>query len=114
MEKITLLFSSGQNLWAFKEQTSAINVTVQPKKNSITGLYGKQEINLAITRFNATTLSNQGGGRLLLIGKIKDFVYFHTEEFPSLSSIPSEKHFSPGKTNGFMSSARGGNESAIS
>lgn len=54
--KATLSFPSYQLLWLFKEQTQAINIHIEPKKNTITGLFAQNDIDKAIEQFHAVTV----------------------------------------------------------
>ena len=56
MKKVTFTFPSYDSLWMFKDKTKAINVKVVPKKNLMSGLFQKQEIELALQEFKATTI----------------------------------------------------------
>jgi len=53
MKKVTLTFPSYESVWLFKNHTNAINIRIEPKKNRICGLFGDDEINMAIIRFGA-------------------------------------------------------------
>lgn len=53
MQKVSFQFPNYQSLWLFKERTRAINVRVEPKNNRITGLFGQDEIDMAVKEFNA-------------------------------------------------------------
>lgn len=56
MEKVTFSFPNYDSLWSFKDKTKAINVVVVPKKNLISGVFPKQDVELAISQFNAITI----------------------------------------------------------
>lgn len=56
MQKITFAFPDHNSLWQFKNQTQAINVTITPKKNIISGLFLQQDVELAVHTFNAVTV----------------------------------------------------------
>jgi hypothetical protein len=54
MKKVTFMFPSYDSLWLFKEKTKAFNVRIEPKKNTISGMFQQQEIEMAVQQFNAT------------------------------------------------------------
>lgn len=56
MDKMTFTFPDHDSLWQFKNQTQAINVTITPKKNMISGLFQQHDITLAVNKFNAITI----------------------------------------------------------
>ena len=56
MKKVTFTFPTYDSLWIFKDRTKAINVKVIPKKNLMSGLIQKQEIELALQEFKAITV----------------------------------------------------------
>jgi len=56
LEKTTLEFPSYELLWAFKNQTRAIHIHIQVKKNIVTGTFSREEIEIAIEQFKATLL----------------------------------------------------------
>jgi len=58
MQKLTFSFPSYDSMWLFKEQSKAINVRIEPKKNLMTGLFVKQEIDLALQQYKATTIQH--------------------------------------------------------
>ena len=67
MKKVTLAFPDHHSLWSFKSLSNAINVTVCPRKNTMTALFTDEEINTAVLKFNAlliqpaiTTLNSSG------------------------------------------------------
>ena len=41
-------------MWKFKDQAKAINVEIMPKKNTISGLFAPQDIELAMGLFQAS------------------------------------------------------------
>jgi pentatricopeptide repeat protein len=53
MKKLTFLFTSYDDLWMFKDQSKAINVKVNPRNNLISGLFEKQDIEMALDVFHA-------------------------------------------------------------
>jgi hypothetical protein len=53
MQKVTLTFPNPDSLWLFKDRSKAINVAVAPAKNRMTGLFSSEEINIALTQFQA-------------------------------------------------------------
>lgn len=55
MHKITFTFPDHDSLWQFKNQTRAINVAIAPRKNMISGLFHQQDVELAVSKFNAVT-----------------------------------------------------------
>ena len=56
MQKVSFAFPDYHSLWLFKNQTRAINVSIIPKKNIITGLFLPKDVELAISKFNAVTV----------------------------------------------------------
>jgi hypothetical protein len=68
MQKVTLTFPNPDSLWLFKERSKAINVAVAPAKNMMTGLFSSEEINIALTQFEAVqtmrTLTNANASSL--------------------------------------------------
>jgi hypothetical protein len=58
MRKVTLAFPNPDSLWLFKDKSKAINVAVAPRKNTITGLFSSEEIDIALNEFQATQLIN--------------------------------------------------------
>lgn len=58
MRKITFTFPDYKSLWDFKDQTQAINVAITPKMNRIAGLFSSQEVDVALSKFNAVVLDN--------------------------------------------------------
>jgi len=59
MKKVTLAFPSYELLWTFKEKTKAINVTVKPRNNLMSGLFQPQEIEMATKEFKANTVQER-------------------------------------------------------
>lgn len=57
MEKVTFTFPSYDSLWLFKDKTKAINIKITPKKNSISGIFGKQDVELAVNQFHAVQMN---------------------------------------------------------
>lgn len=53
MKKVTFLFPTYSSMWSFKEKTKAINIVIAPKKNTMTGLFATQEIEMAVKSFQA-------------------------------------------------------------
>jgi hypothetical protein len=58
MQKITFAFPDHESLWQFKNQTQAINVAITPKRNTISGLFPQQDVELATNKFNAITIND--------------------------------------------------------
>ena len=56
MKKVTLTCPTYDSLWLFKEKTKAINIRIEPKKNTMSGLFQQHEVELAVEQFNANTL----------------------------------------------------------
>jgi hypothetical protein len=56
MQKITFVFPTYDSMWLFKYQTQAINVSMIPKKNIISGLFPQKDVEVAISQFNAVTV----------------------------------------------------------
>lgn len=59
MDKISFTFPDYDSLWQFKNQTQAINVTITPKKNRISGLFHQNDVELAVNKFNAVSVSEK-------------------------------------------------------
>lgn len=57
MQKFTFAFPDPISLWQFKSQVQAINVTITPKKNIISGLFPQQDVELALNTFKAIAIS---------------------------------------------------------
>ena len=58
MQKVTLSFPTYDSLWSFKDKSKAINVTVTPRKNTITGPFSSDEVDVAVQQFQAVRLAN--------------------------------------------------------
>jgi hypothetical protein len=58
MHKVTLTFPNPDSLWLFKDKSKAINVAVAPRKNTITGLFSPDEIDIAVKEFQAVQIMN--------------------------------------------------------
>lgn len=58
MQKSTLTFPDYDSLWSFKGRSSAINVTIAPKKNMMTGLFSLNEVETAVKEFHAIQTEN--------------------------------------------------------
>lgn len=56
MKKVTLLFPKHNSLWLFKEKSTAINVAITLKKNTITGLFSLDEVDIAVKEFEAVQM----------------------------------------------------------
>ena len=56
MKKVTLTFPTYDSLWLFKEKTKAINIRIEPKKNTMSGLFQQDEVQIAVEQFNANTI----------------------------------------------------------
>ena len=54
MKKETFIFPTYESMWKFKDQAKAINVEIMPKKNTISGLFAPQDIELAMGLFQAS------------------------------------------------------------
>lgn len=59
MDKISFTFPDHDSLWQFKNQTQAINVAITPKKNRISGLFHQHDVELAVNKFNAVSISEK-------------------------------------------------------
>jgi len=57
MKKVTLSFPTHDALWLFKEKSTAINVAITPKKNTITGLFSLDEVDMAVKKFEAVQIN---------------------------------------------------------
>ena len=53
MKKFSMTFPTYEALWQFKDQTKAINISIIPKKHTITGLFRSEEVDLAVKYFQA-------------------------------------------------------------
>ncbi len=53
MKKVTFLFPTYSSMWSFKEKTKAVNVVIVPKKNTMSGLFQAQDIDIAVKSFQA-------------------------------------------------------------
>ena len=53
MKKVSFTFPDYSSIWIFKEKTKGINIRIEPKKNVITGLFQKEEIEMAEKQFQA-------------------------------------------------------------
>lgn len=51
--KATLYFPSCDLLWSFKDQTRGLNLHITLRKNTMRGLFLKQDLELAVQRFKA-------------------------------------------------------------
>ncbi|HTM91183.1 MAG TPA: hypothetical protein VL095_02105 [Flavisolibacter sp.] len=58
MKKETLTFPDYESMWSFKEKTNAINIHIKPRKNKITGMFGPEELEVAMKEFQAVSTSN--------------------------------------------------------
>jgi hypothetical protein len=58
MPKVTLSFPNHDSLWSFKDNSKAINVAVTPRRNTITGPFSSEEVDIAVTRFQAVAVAN--------------------------------------------------------
>jgi hypothetical protein len=57
MPKVTLSFPTHDSLWSFKDNSKAINVAVTPKRNTITGPFSSEEVDIAVKRFKAVAVA---------------------------------------------------------
>lgn len=57
MKKVVLTFPNADSLWLFKDQTKAVNITISPKRNSISGLFTSEEVEMALHLFQAIQLN---------------------------------------------------------
>jgi len=55
MKRITFVFPTYDSMWQFKDKSKAINVEIIPKKNTISGLFDNDEIELAVKTFQASS-----------------------------------------------------------
>jgi hypothetical protein len=62
MHKVTLTFPNPDSLWLFKDKSKAINVAVAPRRNTISGLFSSDEIDIAVNEFKAVQLVNASTG----------------------------------------------------
>ncbi|MGZ3847449.1 MAG: hypothetical protein ACXVBH_15410 [Flavisolibacter sp.] len=58
MKKVTLSFPNHDSLWSFKDKSKAINVTVTPRRNTISGPFSSEEVDIAVQQFQAIRLAN--------------------------------------------------------
>jgi len=56
MQKVTLSFPNHDSLWSFKDKSKAINVTVTPSRNTISGPFSSEEVDFAVQQFRAVPL----------------------------------------------------------
>ena len=54
--KTSLSFPSHDLLWSFRQETRAIHIRIEPKKNIITGLFSPQDIDKAVRQFHAVNI----------------------------------------------------------
>ena len=53
MKKVTFLFPTYSSMWSFKDKAKAVNVVIVPRKNTMTGLFEKTDIDLAVKAYQA-------------------------------------------------------------
>ena len=53
MKKVTLSFPDYDSMWSFRNKSTAINVRIEPRKNIISGLFSKEELDVALNEFKA-------------------------------------------------------------
>ncbi len=53
MKKVSFVFSNYEDMWSFKEKANAINVKINPRNHLISGLFYSQDIDMAVTTFQA-------------------------------------------------------------
>lgn len=58
-KKLSLKFPDYNSMWLFKAKTKAINVSVEPRRNIITGLFEAGDIEMAVKEFNAVHPTDQ-------------------------------------------------------
>jgi hypothetical protein len=58
MKKVSLSFPTNDSLWSFKDQSKAINIRIEPKRNLMTGLFEPSEIDIAVNQFQAVNSSD--------------------------------------------------------
>ena len=51
--KATLYFPSCDLLWLFKEQTQGLNLRIHVKQNTLSGLFLKKDLEIAVKEFSA-------------------------------------------------------------
>lgn len=56
MKKVILTFPDPNSLWLFKDKSRAINVAVAPMRNTITGPFSVEEVDVAIKEFQAVQI----------------------------------------------------------
>jgi hypothetical protein len=61
MQKITLTFPDPNSLWLFKDKSRTVNVAVAPRKNTMTGPFSSEEIDMAVKEFQAVQVSKTLG-----------------------------------------------------
>lgn len=55
MKKFSFTFPTYEALWQFKDQSKAINISIIPKRHTITGLFCSEEADLAVKQFQAVS-----------------------------------------------------------
>ena len=53
MKKVSFVFSNYEDMWSFKEKANAINIKINPRNHLISGLFYSQDIDMAVTIFQA-------------------------------------------------------------
>ena len=53
IKKVSFQFPDYPSLWSFKDKTRAIHVSIEPRKNRISGLFEPKEIEMAVKDYNA-------------------------------------------------------------
>jgi hypothetical protein len=56
MKKVTFEFPDYDSLWSFKEKTNAVNISIVPRRNILSGVFQQQDVELALQHFKATTI----------------------------------------------------------
>ena len=61
MEKITLKFPTGNDLFEFRQQATPSNVKMDFSTNSMTGLCSQEDVELAVKKYGAHVMQNETG-----------------------------------------------------
>jgi hypothetical protein len=59
MDKVTLAFPDDNSLWSFTSRSKATNLSVRPRSNYVSGIFGSEEIDMATNELNAVVVNSQ-------------------------------------------------------
>jgi hypothetical protein len=62
MRKVTLAFPDDDSLWSFTSTIKATNISIRPKSNHVSGIFGSEEINRATNELRAVLVQAEGHG----------------------------------------------------